>query len=33
MIHILIALLLFAGQHKLPKPVHRPCQACVWVMQ
>lgn len=33
MIHILIALLLFAGQHKLPKPVQRPCQTCVWVMQ
>lgn len=33
MIHILIALLLIAGQHKAPKPVHHPCQTCVWVMQ
>jgi hypothetical protein len=34
MIHILIAILILTGQHRLPKPpVHHECKTCTWVMQ
>ena len=34
MIHILIAILILTGQHRLPKPpVHHDCKTCTWVMQ